>query len=83
MPRVCVLSQRELGRLQNYRIKPNHAEHTHISQDEAIAGINADLYRTVGPGKHFHIGVTAQASNGRHWAPRQSGVHMVMQLVSR
>lgn len=52
---ACLLSQEEVGRLVHYGLQPNHAEHCHISAEEAIAGILADAFELVLSGATQYI----------------------------
>ena len=55
----CLLSDREVGRLQNYGILPNHAEHIHIDSRAAIKGVVDDTYDLV-EGKDGRYYITKQ-----------------------
>lgn len=75
---VCILSKREVGRMENYGIAPNHKEHTHINFAEAVVLIANDTMRVVDGTAEY---VTEQDSNNRRWRGRPSGGMQVLQLV--
>lgn len=82
--RICVLSQREVGRFNNYHQLPNHSEHVHVSWQQAVKMVQADTYRMVGKdqqGECEGIGITEQSSNDRVWRSRLSAGAAVLQLV--
>jgi hypothetical protein len=43
----CVLHTSEVGRLHNYNIPPNHADHTHINTKVAIQGLVDGVYELI------------------------------------
>ena len=77
---VCHLSKREVGRLENYCIEPNHREHMHIPLRDAMQGIKEDTMRAVGNTARLRA-VCDQDSNNRRWRGRPSGNYQVLQLV--
>lgn len=52
----CVLHDTEIGRLRNYDILPNHADHYHINSKEAIKGLFDETYSLVDlPGDRYAV----------------------------
>lgn len=74
----CILSQREIGRLKNYGLQPNHKEHRHCSAEEAITLMAASQLYAVDEDQGY-----LAANTEKRWTPRPSGGHMVLQMVDR
>lgn len=80
MKKVCVLSTREVGRLEHFKELPRCEEHRHIPVWQALEGIKKDLLVTIG--EEFGLNaVREQDSNNRAWRGRSSGGYQVMQFV--
>ncbi len=78
--RVCLLSKREVGRLDHYGLEPNHSEHLHVTVKEAMQLITNDTHRATGNTAQLRA-VCEQGSNNRRWCGRPSSGYRVMQLV--
>jgi hypothetical protein len=47
MNSVCLLTDREVGRLVHYDLHPNHDDHIHITADAAIDGLKTEEYELI------------------------------------
>jgi hypothetical protein len=44
---ICVLSHEEVGRVKHYGLLPNHDEHYHIPYEDALRGLENEVYELV------------------------------------
>lgn len=51
----CLLSAEEVGRLQHYKIEPNHDEHSHIDSREAIKQVLDDELELVENDGRYYV----------------------------
>jgi hypothetical protein len=80
---ICYLSEREVSRLTNYGIEPNHKEHRHISIREAAELIALSDVRVVCEDEaNKRVRAVAMAfSNEYVWKSRPSSGYNVRQMV--
>lgn len=75
----CVLSSSEVGRLQHYKLLPNHEEHGHIDAKEAIKGIVDGTFEIVEyQGRYF---VTRAKTHFLQRKP-SAGIDVIQRVVS-